>query len=324
MSRLHLTFDLIATYAFEHVSGYLYNQTVNLIKMQKISPFLWFNDNAEDAVQFYTSLFAESKLIGFMRPSPDAPVLTGSFELAGQAFTALNGGPLFKFTPAISLFVNADTEEEIDALWEKLKEGGLVLMGLNAYPFSRKFGWVQDKFGLSWQLSLTDDVQSQKVIPFLMFTGSQHGKAAEAISFYTSLFSESGIYHIDRYTTGEIDPEGSVKHAKFYLEGQDFMAIDSKGPHHFTFTEAFSFYVKCDTQTEIDYFWTQLTANGGEESQCGWLKDRFGVSWQIVPPVLIKMLGDPNAAKAQQVMQAMLKMRKIEIAKLEEAYARVS
>ena len=193
--------------------------------MQKITPFLWFDTQAEDAMKFYTSCFNNSKIISITR-YPEGPldgpmkgmegkVITGVFELAGQRFMALDGGPVFKFTPATSFFVNCETEEEINRLWQRLSDGGTVLMEFQEYPFSKKFGWLNDKFGLSWQLSLGP--RSQKITPFLMFVGEQHGKAEEAINFYTSLFDNSSIDNVLRYSVGEGGQAGTVQHAIFHL-----------------------------------------------------------------------------------------------------------
>jgi predicted 3-demethylubiquinone-9 3-methyltransferase (glyoxalase superfamily) len=290
--------------------------------MQKITPFLWYDNNAEEAMNFYASVFDNSKIQSLMRAGgSDAPAMGGTVQLAGQQFNTLNGGPMYKFTPATSFFVQCETEEEIDEIWKKFSDGGMVLMGLEKYPFSEKFGWIQDKFGLSWQLNLTTNmVAAQKITPFLMFVGAQHGKAEDAIHFYTSLFPDSGTKYIEKYAAGEPGQEGAVKHASFSLNGQQFMAMESNGPHNFTFNEAFSLFVSCETQPEIDKFWEKLTNDGGKESRCGWLKDKFGVSWQIVPPILGQLLSDKDPVKSQRVMQAMMKMNKINIADLQEAY----
>lgn len=290
--------------------------------MQKITPFLWFNDNAEEAVALYTSAFKDSKILSTMRygdagPAPKGSIMTVSFLLEGQAFTALNGGPIYTHTPATSLFVQCASREEVDALWARLSEGGTVLMELGEYPFSERYGWVSDRFGVSWQLSLAK--AEQKIVPFLLFTGAQYGKAEEAMRFYTSLFDDSRIDNVDRYGKGEPEPEGSVRHATFVLQGLQFMAIESAHPHEFTFSEAFSFVVNCDSQVEINRFWEKLT-DGGQPLQCGWLKDKFGVTWQIVPPVLIEMMQDKDPGKAKRVTEAMMLMVKLDIAALESAY----
>lgn len=290
--------------------------------MQKITPFLWFDDNAEEAVNFYVSLFRNSKTVTLTRygeagPAPKGTVMTVAFQLEGQEFTALNGGPHFKLTPAVSFYVACETHQEVDALWQKLSEGGTVLMGLDKYPFSEKFGWVADRFGLSWQLNLASF--PQKITPCLMFVQEQNGRAEEAMNFYASLFRNSGIDRVERYAAGEGGTEGAVKHGVFSLDGQKFIAMDGGTNHPFTFTEAQSFVVNCKTQEEVDEYWQKLSA-GGRESQCGWLKDKFGLSWQITPTVLIEMLQDKDPEKAKRVMEAMLQMSKIDIPTLQRAY----
>jgi predicted 3-demethylubiquinone-9 3-methyltransferase (glyoxalase superfamily) len=154
----------------------------------------------------------------------------------------------------------------------------------------------------------------QKITPFLWFDG----KAEEAIKLYTSVFKNSKIINITYWAEGSPFPKGQVMNGTFELDGQKFYAFDA-GPQ-FKFTEATSFYVNCETQEEIDHFWNKLTADGGKESMCGWLKDKFGLSWQIVPPVLGKFLGDTDRAKAGRTMQAMMQMKKIIIADLEKAF----
>lgn len=296
--------------------------------MQKITPFLWFDTQAEEAMQFFTAGFKDSQILSIRR-YPDGPlegpmkgmegkVLTGVFELAGQQFMALDGGPYFKFTPATSLFVNCETEAEIDQLWGKLSDGGTILMPFQAYPFSPKFGWLMDRYGLSWQLNL--GARPQKITPFLMFVGQRHGKAEEAMRFYTSLFKDAGIENVERYGAGEGGEAGTVKHGVFRLNGQEFMAMDSNLGHDFSFTEAFSFYVECESQDELDHFCNNLSADPQAE-QCGWLKDKYGISWQIIPAVLPELTNDPDPAKSKRVMDAILQMKKIDIEGLKRAYA---
>jgi predicted 3-demethylubiquinone-9 3-methyltransferase (glyoxalase superfamily) len=148
----------------------------------------------------------------------------------------------------------------------------------------------------------------QKITTFLWFDGD----AEEAMKFYVSVFKNSKIL------STMPGPDGKVLTGTFQLEGQQFMALNG-GPH-FKFTEAISLFVNCETQAEVDDLWNKLTAGGGAESQCGWLKDKFGLSWQIIPSALGRLLGDKDRVKAGRVMQAMLKMRKIDIAKLQQAY----
>lgn len=294
--------------------------------MQKIFPFLWFNNQAEEAVNLYTSVFKNSSVGDVMRypegtPGVAGQVMTVDFKLAGQDFNALNGGPEFNFTPASSFFVTCESEEQFDSLYQGLSQGAQELMPLGAYPFSKKFVWLNDRFGVSWQLSFAGE--PLKITPFLMFVGDQHGRAEEAIQLYTRLFKNSRIELIDRFgpeaaAIGE--KEGTVMHARFVLDGVAFMAMDSAQDHRFNFTEAVSYFVRCEDQAEVDYFWNNLTSDGGEESQCGWLKDKFGVSWQIVPTMLFDLMNDPNPERANRVTQTLLKMQKIDISKLKQAY----
>lgn len=294
--------------------------------MQKIVPFLWFANNAEEAANFYVSLFENSKIGKTARYDKESAevsgqlegsVLTVSFTLDGYEIGALNGGPAFSITPATSFFVSCDTRESIDTLWQKLSAEGKVLMPLDAYPFSERYGWVEDKFGLSWQIIFTE--RKQNIVPCLLFVGEQYGKAEEAMNLYTSLFEHSGIPTLARYGPGEPGTEGTVAHAVFSLGGQEFVAMDGPGEHQFTFTHGMSFAVNCETQEEIDKLWSALSAGGAEE-QCGWLTDKFGVSWQIVPAVLNDLLSDPNPEKARRAMHAMLQMYKLDIAELKKAH----
>jgi predicted 3-demethylubiquinone-9 3-methyltransferase (glyoxalase superfamily) len=155
----------------------------------------------------------------------------------------------------------------------------------------------------------------QKITTFLWFDD----KAEEAANHYTSIFPNSRIVSVAHYGEGGPGPAGGVMTVTFEIEGQEFIALNG-GPH-FRFTEAISLLVNCETQEEVDRLWTRLSA-GGEESQCGWLKDRFGLSWQIIPTALFRLMQDPDAGKSKRVVEAMLQMRKIDIARLEQAYHR--
>lgn len=279
----------------------------------KIFPCLWFDGQAKAAAELYCSVFDNSKI------TVNSPVVV-NFELNGQKFMGLNGGPQFKINPSISFYVVCETEEEIDAAWAKLIEGGFAMMALNKYPWSPKYGWLQDKFGVSWQLTLGSvQEMGQKFTPAMMFVGAQHGKAEEAINLYQSLFPNSSTRLLARYEEGDNDVTGTVKHAQFLLDGQVFAAMDSGMAHNFAFNEAFSFVIDCDGQEEVDFFWDKLTADGGQESQCAWLKDKYGVSWQVVPKQLMQLMSSPDREKAGRVMQALLKMKKIIVADLENA-----
>lgn len=276
-----------------------------------IHPCFWYNGNARAAADFYCSLFPNSSI------TIDNGMVV-NFELAGQKFMGLNGGPQFNTNPSISMFVTSEADAEIDELWVKLSEGGKIMMALGKYPWSEYYGFVEDKFGLSWQLYKGNySGVNQKIVPCFLFVNKQFGRAEEALKLYTGLFPQSEMQGIAKYAATE-PHAGTVKHSQFVLDGKVFMAMDGSGEHAFDFNEGISLLVECENQEQIDHFWNGLTANGGQESMCGWLKDPFGVSWQIVPKALGKMMSDP--AKTQQVMNAFLKMKKFDVAALEAAY----
>jgi predicted 3-demethylubiquinone-9 3-methyltransferase (glyoxalase superfamily) len=289
---------------------------------QKIVPHLWFDKEAKSATAFYTSLFEKSKIKTTTTitetPSGDCDIVT--FDLAGQNFMAISAGPYFKFNPSISLFVVFDNEKEIEKTWNALIKGGEELMPYKTYPWAHKYGWLQDKYGLSWQLSWSEHhVMNKKITPLLMFTNNVAGKATEAIETYTKIFPNSKKEIVVPYGKNEGDKEGFIKHARFSLAGENFMAMDSSAPHAFNFNEAVSFVVHCDTQKEIDYYWEKLSAVP-EAEQCGWLKDKYGISWQIVPSIMEEMMTSGDKEKIARVTQAFLKMKKFDIKKLKEAY----
>lgn len=293
--------------------------------MQKIVPHLWYDKEAKEAAAFYASLFPDSRVTNVTTlhdtPSGDCDIV--SFELAGEPYLAISAGPYFKFTPAISFIVGCDTKEEVDVLWEKLSPGGKALMPLDKYPFSERYGWIEDKYGLSWQLILTrpEGEMRSKIVPSLLFVNAKCGMAEEALNFYLSVFKPSQLGTMMKYGPGqEPNKEGTVMFADCKLLDKWIAAMDGGGTHAFDFNEALSLIVKCDTQEEIDHYWEKLSAVP-EAEQCGWLKDKFGVSWQIVPRVMDDMITGGDKEKIARVTQAFLKMKKFDIAALERAAA---
>jgi len=273
-----------------------------------IHPCLWFDGNAKAAADYYCSLFKNSKI------TIDTPMVV-MFELNGKKFMGLNGGPMFTINPSISLFVLCESINETNELWNKLMEGGKILMPIDKYPWSDRYGWVQDRFGLTWQVSVVyKEGDKQKITPSLIFTGNQFGKAEEAINLYTSVFDTSSTdMQIHHYPDG-VANAGKVMFSEFKLNQYPLIAMDGPGEHSYTFNEAVSLVVNCETQEEIDFFWNKLTADGGQESMCGWLKDRFGVSWQIIPEILGNLMADPE--RSPRVVKAFLQMKKFDIEKL--------
>ncbi len=294
--------------------------------MQKITPHLWFDKEAVEAAEFYVSAFPDSK-VSFKTQIKDTPSgncdIVG-FEIMGFEFQAISAGPLFTFNPSISIIVNfdpsrdKDARKKIDKIWEKLSEGGKALMPLDTYPFSERYGWIQDKYGFSWQLICTNPEGEKRppIIPSLLFITDTCDKAEEATDFYLSVFKNSKRGTIARYPAGmEPNKEDAIMFTDFMLENQWFAAMDgSNKMHSFKFNEAVSFIVNCKDQEEIDYYWEKLSAMP-ESEQCGWLKDKYGVSWQIIPA----NMGELMSKNPEKTTPAMLKMKKIIITDLEKA-----
>ncbi len=300
-------------------------------KKQKIIPHLWFDKEAREAAEFYIEVFPQSAITSSTilhdTPSGDTEVI--SFEIWGSGFMAISAGPLFKFNPSISFIVNFDpsiiknAREKLDEVWNKLSDGGQVLMALDKYPYSERYGWVQDRYGVSWQLILTDPKGEERptIMPSLLFVGNAFGKAEESIKFYTSVFKDSKIGSIMHYGPGqEPGKEGTVMFADFKLFDRWFAAMDGAGDHNFKFNEAISFIVYCNDQKEIDYYWKKLSSDPASE-QCGWLKDKFGISWQIVPVTLHEMMRTGSREQVDRLTKAFLPMKKLVVADLEKAWS---
>lgn len=276
--------------------------------LQNIGFCLWFDNQSKEAADFYQNVFP-----GFKAQSENPMAV--NYQLYDRKFMNLNGGPGFTINPSISFFVNLESEDEMQNIWDKLSQNGQILMPLNTYPWSPKYGWCSDKYGVNWQLILRHE-SSSIVMPSLMFNGNNNGKAAEAIKFYTSIFPKSETLFISKYEKGEPDIEGNIKYSHFLLNGQAFCAMDSSMNHGFSFNEGVSFRLIVDTQEEIDLYWNQLI-KGGSPGRCGWLKDQFGVSWQIIPSMLGKLMMNPESAP--KATYAFLQMSKLIIADLEKA-----
>lgn len=284
---------------------------------QKITPNLWFDDNAKDAADFYIEAFKNGSIVSVLNYPKSkeegladfqldkaGKVLTVEFEIGGFRFVNINGGSDFKPNSSISCMVNFDTStndqarEQIDDLWEKLADGGVVMMPIGEYPYSKRYGWVQDKYGVSWQLSLSESAGGEArpfIMPSLLFGWENANKAEDAMNFYTSVFEDSKVGMVARYEQ-ETGPAkaGSLMYADFVIGGQWFAAMDSGVEQDFTFTEGVSLSIACKDQAEIDYFWEKLSAVP-EAEQCGWCKDKFGVSWQVAPENVEELLRKPNA-----------------------------
>jgi predicted 3-demethylubiquinone-9 3-methyltransferase (glyoxalase superfamily) len=309
---------------------------------QKIVPHLWFDKVAVEAANLYASVFPDSSVISTsqLHDTPSGDVDVVSFELMGYRFMAISAGPLFTFNPSISFMVNfdpsqdKDARERIDEIWQRLSDGGTALMPLDKYPWSERYGWIQDKYGLSWQLIYTNPEGDERplIIPSLLFVTETCDKAEEATDFYLSVFKDApsaGSEQTKRGALmrhpagppagGEPNKEGAIMFTDFRLLGQWFAAMDgSSGMHKFSFNEAISLMVFCENQEEIDYYWKKLSAVP-ESEQCGWLKDKYGVSWQIVPTAMDEIMSKGTPEQIARVTEAFLKMKKFDIAELERA-----
>lgn len=283
---------------------------------QKITPNLWFDGNAREAVDFYTSTLPDGKvaatqyypksvdegLADFQKDMAGKELLI-DFELGGMRFGAINAGPEFQFNQSISFMLNFDPSRDeqaqgrLDRLWQKLIEGGEALIPLDVYPFSKRYGWVKDRYGLTWQVILTNPEGDSRpfIVPSLMFAGRNTNRAEEAMNFYLSVFPGGKQGTVARYgeETGPAKAE-ALAYADFTLAGQWFAAMDSGVEQDLAFNEAISLSVACKDQAEIDALWGQLSSVP-EAEQCGWCKDKYGVSWQIVPENMDELMQRPNA-----------------------------
>ena len=295
-----------------------------------IAPCLWLDDQASKAASFYVETFGGGRVVArtlFSR-SRDNPVgqprgglMSVEFEILGQRFTAVNGGPRFVVNPSISFFVYATSGAQARRLFAELSRDGQTLMPLDAYPWSACYGWAADRFGVSWQVMLVDsETPAPAIAPSLMFCGAQFGNADAAMATLCGVFPNSRVTRTQRFGANE-NGAGGVKEGRFALAGQNMVAMDSPGEHAFAFNEAVSLQVLCDGQAELDHYW-QALSEGGEPGQCGWLKDRFGISWQVVPKRWVDWLGSgADAAARDRVFKTMLPMTKLDLAALERAFA---
>lgn len=290
--------------------------------MQKIIPHLWFDKEAVEAAKCYVSLFEDSRIIntGVISDTPSGDTEIVDFQLANLRFSAISAGPYFKLNPSISLMVACSTSEEVDRLHAALSYDGTELMPLGDYPFSKRYGWVQDRYGLNWQLMLVENIEEhQRIRPTLLFAGDACGKAEDAIDYYVSIFEDSSKGFINHYAVGEaMDTRAKINYAELSILGTQFIAMDHGYGADFTFNEAFSFMVLCDNQEEIDMYWDKLSFVP-EAEQCGWVKDQFGLSWQITPTNMNEILMKGTKEEVKRITEAFLKMKKFDLAAIEKA-----
>jgi predicted 3-demethylubiquinone-9 3-methyltransferase (glyoxalase superfamily) len=290
--------------------------------MQKIVPHLWYDKEALEAAKLYVSLFDQSSIMNTVTipdtPSGDAELV--EFRLANLDFSAISAGPYFTFNPSASLMVACETKEEVDRLYKALSPGGSELMPLYEYPFSKHYVWLQDKYGLGWQLMLVEDItEHPKIRPCLLFSGPACGYTEAAADYYTSVFRDVKKGYFNHYAPSEaVDQRAKVNYGEVDILGTPLVVMDHGYGADFTFNEAFSFEVLCNDQKEIDYYWDRLSAVP-EAEQCGWLKDKYGLSWQIVPAAMKEMMSQGTKEEIKRITEAFLKMKKFDITALEKA-----
>jgi predicted 3-demethylubiquinone-9 3-methyltransferase (glyoxalase superfamily) len=277
--------------------------------MNPIYPCIWFNGEAQQAASFYQEVFPDAERLN------ENPMVV-SLAIRGTKLMLLNGGPMFSANAAISYFVYCGSDEEIERLYAAFIEGGSIMMPLGTYPWTRRYAWIVDKFGVSWQLDVEPIRAAQKIVPSLLYSQPQSQVVSEAVRFYTNIFEPSMILMEAPHPPQAGMPEGALLFAQFKLNGYIFNAMSSTEQHDFQFGAGNSFVVECDTQEQIDHFWSELES-GGQYQMCGWLVDRYGVSWQIIPSILPILMADP--LKRDKVVDAFMKMQKFEIAGLLEA-----
>ena len=288
--------------------------------IRKIMIHLWFDTEAEEASEFYHKTFENSRILSkrVIPGTPSGDVQSFTMEIEDISLMLLSAGPYFKLNPSISFMISCTDKDEVRKYWNAFMEGGKALMPLDTYDFSELYGWAEDRFGVSWQVMHVKEAQMDiRIRPALMFTGKNCGHAEEAIGYYTGIFKNSEIKSVSRYGDNfkPNEPE-MLNFAEFVLEGQSFSIMDSAYEHGFDFNEAVSFIINCDTQEGIDYYWESLSAVP-EAEQCGWIKDRYGVSWQITPSVMNDIMHEADEETIARITEAFLKMKKFDLAEIE-------
>lgn len=290
--------------------------------MPQIIPHLWFDNQVQEAVALYSTHLPHSKINSAtqLEGTPSGDVALLDFTLMQKPFQAINGGPYFTFNEAISLMVGLPTAEAVENLYQTLSPGGQVLMPLQEYPFSERYAWFTDRYGLHWQL-MVDAAQDARrnLRPVLLFGAHQCGLAEAAMGYYASIFPNSQKGTVSYYAPGEAQsPSAKINYAELRIGDFDLVLMDHGYGGTNSFNEAISFIVLCKDQAEIDAYWDQLS-HDPEAEQCGWLKDQFGVSWQIVPENMQIYMQGPKEAVAR-VTEAFLGMKKFDLKALEAAY----
>lgn len=294
--------------------------------MQKIVPNLWFDHTAAEAAAFYARVFPDARVVDTQYYPTEGLLdfqqefagkeITVTFEIGGYRFVAINAGPEFTVNTSVSFLLNFDPSRDPDArahldqLWAALAEGAEVMMPLGEYGHSSHYGWVRDRYGISWQLMLTNGEGEPRpfITPTLIFGADVQNRAGEAAAFYTAIFPGSRIGTDVRYpeATGLATTQ-SVMYTDIEVFGQWLALMDPSFEQDESFNPGVSLMLECDDQAELDHYWALLSAVP-EAEMCGWCADQYGLSWQLVPANLEELMSKPDA------YSKLMNMKKIEIA----------
>ncbi|HEM5985543.1 TPA: VOC family protein [Streptococcus suis] len=288
--------------------------------MQPIIPHLWYDKEAKEAVAFYVELFGGKIDWTYTitdTPSGDSDLI--QFQLGDMTLAAISAGPYFKLNESMSLMVNVASKDEVTRLYQALSEGGRILMPLGEYPFSPYYVWLEDRFGLSWQLSYAPDLDKPYQFDIcLLFSQEQVGLAQPMLDYYKDKFPQASVGQISYYGEGEAAVEAAkLNYAELFIGDQKIIVMDHGYGGEASFNEAFSLMVYVDSQDELNFYYDLLSAVP-EAEMCGWVKDQFGISWQIIPRILMEAYDTASPETIKAVNDAVLQMRRLDFDQIKE------
>ncbi|HFI0156087.1 TPA: VOC family protein [Streptococcus suis] len=287
--------------------------------MQPIIPHLWYDTEAKEAVAFYVDLFGGNVDWTYTitdTPSGDSDLI--QFQLGDMTLAAISAGPYFKLNESMSLMVNVASKDEVTRLYQALSEGGRVLMPLGEYPFSPYYVWLEDRFGLSWQLSYAPDLDKPYQFDIcLLFSQDQVGLAQPMLDYYKDKLPQASVGQLSYYGEGEAAVEAAkLNYAELLIAGQKMIVMDHGYGGEASFNEAFSLMVYVDSPDELNFYYDLLSAVP-EAEMCGWVKDQFGISWQIVPRMLMEAYDTASPETIKAVNDAVLTMKRLDFATIQ-------
>lgn len=288
--------------------------------MQTIIPHLWYDTEAKEAVAFYIELFGGKIDWTYTitdTPSGDSDLI--QFQLGDMTLAAISAGPYFKLNESMSLMVNVANKDEVTRLYQALSEGGRVLMPLGEYSFSPYYVWLEDRFGLSWQLSYAPDLDKPYQFDIcLLFSQEQVGLAQPMLDYYKDKLPQASVGQLSYYGEGEAAVEAAkLNYAELLVAGQKMIVMDHGYGGEASFNESFSLMVYVDSQDELNFYYDLLSAVP-EAEMCGWVKDQFGISWQIVPRILMEAYDTASPETVKAVNDAVLTMKRLDIATIQD------